>query len=93
MRSAVFKKAHGKAKEYELAGNTLLPDEWQEMLSEAWVEITDKISKTCNQSGIYEEKASTGKQSVVQVEQAPAAPEDVSSDEVSEEVQKDDTNA
>jgi len=43
--------------------------------------------------GIYEEKASTGKQSVVQVEQAPAAPEDVSSDEVSEEVQKDDTNA
>ena len=92
MRSAVFKRAHDKVKEFELAGNTLMPDEWKEMLSEAWVEITDEISKTCNQSGVSEEKESTGKQSVEQVEQAPAAPEDVSTDEVLREMPEDDIN-
>lgn len=32
MRSAVFKKAHDKAKEFELAGNTLMPENWKEMI-------------------------------------------------------------
>jgi len=93
MRTAVFRKAHDKVKEFELAGNTLMPDDWRKMLSESWVEITDDISKTCNQSGVYEEKESTEIQSVEQVEQSPAAPEDVSTDEVPGEMLEDDTNA
>jgi hypothetical protein len=93
MRSAVFKKAHDKAKEYELEGKILMPNDWKEMLSEAWVEVTDDIAKTCNQSGASEEKESTEIQSVEQAEQEPTASEDLSSDEVPEEIPKDDINA
>ena len=93
MRSTVFRRAHDKAKEYELAGNTLMVKDWRKMLSESWVEVTDEIAKTCGQSGVSEEKESAEQQPLEQVEQEPAAQEDASSDEVLDDMPKDDTNA
>ncbi len=90
MRSAVFKRAHDKVKEYEHKGNTLMPENWKEMLSDSWVEVTDEIAKTCGQPGEHEKQEPSEEQSM---EQEPALPEDVSPDETSEVIQKDELNA
>jgi len=92
MRKIVFEKAHKKSKEYEDAGNILMPDDWKKMLSKAWVEVTEEIAKTCNQPGKPEWQESTEERFMGQEDQEPTVLEDVSSDEVSEKIRKDDKN-